>query len=222
MNRPFVTITYAQTLDGRTATSTGSSQWISGPESLAFTHQLRATHDAILVGSGTVLRDNPRLTVRLAAGHDPLRVIVDSRLRTPDSAAVLANGAASGTILAVGPHASAERIAAVEHQGAAVLSLPEADGGLDLGALLWQLASRGIRSVMVEGGATIITTLLRQRMADRLAVTVAPKVLGRGLDGVGDLGITDLDFAIGLRDTSVTLYGRDIVIDGRVTYPEAL
>src|SRR5690606_12664132 len=97
--RPSVTLCYAQTLDGRLATRTGSSRWTSGAESLRLTPQLRADHDAIMVGVGTVLADDPRLTVRLVPGRDPLRVVVDSRLRTPLGAAVLRDGAASGTVL---------------------------------------------------------------------------------------------------------------------------
>ena len=218
--RPAVTVSYAQTLDGRLATRTGSSQWISGPESLRFAHQLRAGHDAILVGAGTVCRDNPRLTVRLAPGRDPLRVVVDSTLRIPLDAAVLAGGAASGTLLAVTERAAAERRAAARALGATVLPLPSADGRVDLHALLAALAARGIGSVMVEGGATLITALLRERLVDRLAVCIAPKVLGAGIEAIGDLGIAELDRALLLRDVSVTPYGADLVLDGRVTYPE--
>src|SRR5207253_6682921 len=97
---PLVTVKYAQTLDGRMATSTGDSQWISGPDSLRLAHQLRAEHDAILVGIGTVLSDNPQLNVRLVSGNDPLRVIVDSRLRTPLAARVLTGNAAPHTLIA--------------------------------------------------------------------------------------------------------------------------
>jgi 5-amino-6-(5-phosphoribosylamino)uracil reductase/diaminohydroxyphosphoribosylaminopyrimidine deaminase/5-amino-6-(5-phosphoribosylamino)uracil reductase len=220
MSRPAVTLSYAQTLDGRSATATGSSQWISGPESLRFTHALRAAHDAIMVGVGTLLADDPRLTVRLAPGRDPLRVIADSALRTPPSAAVLRDGAARGTILAHTASAPAGRRAALAQAGAALLELPEAPGGgVDLPALLAALAERGVGSLMVEGGARLVTAMLRGRLADRLAITVAPKILGAGTDAVGDLGIARLGDAYTLADVRVTPYGADLVIDGRIVYP---
>lgn len=218
--RPTVTVSYAQTLDGRLATASGGSRWISSPESLRFAHQLRAQHDAVAVGAGTVCNDDPRLTVRLVPGEDPLRVVVDSSLRTPLSAAVLADGAAKGTILAVTERAPVERCDEVSSLGATVLRLPaDAAGRVDLGVLLSGLHSLGVRSVMVEGGAALITSFLSERLVDRLAVCIAPKILGSGIEAVGDLGIYELADSLTLADTSVTPYGVDLILDSRVEYP---
>jgi len=221
IGRPAVTVAYAQTLDGRLATATGSSRWISGPESLRFAHELRATQDAIMVGAGTVGQDDPRLTVRLVAGRDPLRVVVDSTLRVPLTAAVLVDGAASGTLFATTPKAPADRRATFESLGATVLVLPaDLTGRVDLVALLTALGARGIGSLLVEGGGGLITALLRARLVDRLAVTIAPKILGAGIEAVGDLAIRDLDRALALTDLRVIPYGADLVLDGHVTYPD--
>jgi 5-amino-6-(5-phosphoribosylamino)uracil reductase/diaminohydroxyphosphoribosylaminopyrimidine deaminase/5-amino-6-(5-phosphoribosylamino)uracil reductase len=221
--RPSVTLSYAQTLDGRLATSTGSSQWISAPESLRFAHELRAGHDAIMVGAGTVCKDDPRLTVRLVAGRNPLRVVVDSTLRTPLTAAVFARGAAPGTVLAVTDRAPAARCEKVRALGAGVLRLPADSGGrVDLVALLAALHERGVGAVLVEGGAALITALLRARLVDRMAVCVAPKILGAGIEAVGDLGIRELARALVLTDKSVTSYGVDLVLEGQVEYPDNL
>jgi diaminohydroxyphosphoribosylaminopyrimidine deaminase / 5-amino-6-(5-phosphoribosylamino)uracil reductase len=201
--RPVVSLSYAQTLDGRLATSTGSSQWISAPESLRFSHELRAKHDAIMVGVGTVCKDDPRLTVRLAAGSNPLRVVVDSTLRTPLTAAVLAEGAAPGTVLAVTDLAPAAKRGKFHALGATVLCLPTNAGGrVDLVALLAALHQWGVGSVL-----------------DRLVVCVAPKILGAGIEAVGDLGIRELARSLIVTDTSVIRYGVDLVFDGRVEYP---
>jgi diaminohydroxyphosphoribosylaminopyrimidine deaminase/5-amino-6-(5-phosphoribosylamino)uracil reductase len=220
--RPTITVSYAQTLDGRLATASGDSQWISSPESLRFTHALRSKHDAIMVGAGTVCKDDPRLTVRLAPGKNPLRVVVDSALRTPLTAAVLANGAAKGTILAVTRRAPADRCDEARSLGATVLRLPaDAGGHVDLNALLSELHALGVGSVMVEGGATLITSFLCHRLADRLAVCIAPKILGSGIEAVGDLGICELTDSLTLTNISIIPYGADIVLDSRVEYPDA-
>src|ERR671914_1462004 len=143
--RPTVTVSYAQTLDGRLAAANGSSRWISSPDSLRFAHTLRAEHDAVAVGAGTACKDDPRLTVRLVPGEDPLRVVVDSSLRTPLSAAVLADGAAKGTILAVTQRAPEKRCERAKSLGATVLELPmDAAGRVDLRALLSELHSLGV------------------------------------------------------------------------------
>ena len=148
-------------------------------------------------------------------------MVVDSSLRTPLSAAVLANGAAKGTILAVTERAPDERCEEALSLGATVLKLPaDAAGRVDLHALLAELHSLGVRSVMVEGGAALITSFLSERLVDRLAVCIAPKILGRGIEAVGDLGISDLTDSLILADTSVTPYGVDLVLDSRVEYPD--
>lgn len=220
ISRPTVTVSYAQTLDGRLATANGSSQWIGSPDSLRFSHELRARHDAIMVGVGTVRRDDPRLTCRLVPGEDPLRVVADSALRTPLSAAVLADGAAEGTVLAVTDRALEERRGEAEALGATVLVLPQDEAGrVDLPVLLKKLHALGVRSLMVEGGAALITSLLCKRLVDRLAVCVAPKILGRGIEAVGDLGVCDLEDSLTLADAEVRRYGVDLILDGRVVYP---
>ena len=171
-------------------------------------------------GAGTVCKDDPRLTVRLVAGQNPLRVVVDSTLRAPLAAAVLTEEAAPGTVLAVTDRAPAAKREKVRALGATVLCLP-ADGGgcVDLVALLAALHERGIGSVLVEGGAGLITALLRDRLVDRLAVCVAPKILGAGIEAVGDLGIRELTRSLIVTDTLVTPYGVDMILEGRVEYP---
>ena len=188
---------------------------------MRFAHQLRAEHDAVAVGAGTACKDDPRLTVRLVTGEDPLRVVVDSSLRTPLSAAVFVDGAAKGTILAVTERAPDERCEEAISLGATVLRLPaDTAGRVDLHALLAELHSLGVRSVMVEGGAALITSFLSERLVDRLAVCIAPKILGRGIEAVGDLGIGDLTDSLTLTDISITHYGVDLVLDSRVEYPD--
>jgi GTP cyclohydrolase II len=212
--RPRVLVHYAQTLDGRIATLSGSSQWISGPEALRFAHELRAAHDAVLVGVGTVLQDDPHLTVRHAQGPDPLKVVLDSRLRIPSSA-VLLRESADQTIVLTTPAASSPDRERVERTGARVLVvLADAAGQVELQDGLRQLARLGIGSVMAEGGARVITTLLRNRLADRLVICMAPIVLGRGLEAVGDLGIAQLGQALGLKAMHIRRLGDDLILSG--------
>lgn len=212
---PFVTVKYAQSLDGRIATSTGNSRWISGPESLRLAHKLRRDHDAILVGIGTVLADDPQLTVRLVNGRDPLRVVIDSKLRTPLDAGVLAGGAAAGTLIVTATHANARREKAIRTLGADVVRLPGATNsrGINIKRALLELGRRGINSVLVEGGKGIITSLLAAKAVDRLIVVIAPKIIGQGTEAIGDLGITRLTDAISFSSTKVRKLGRDLIFD---------
>lgn len=216
VSRPSVTVKYAQTLDGRIATRTGHSQWISGEASLQLAHELRASHDAVLVGIGTVLHDNPRLTVRLVAGADPLRVVVDSSARTPLDCHLLTDRPELTTI-AIRQGAPRERVEALRRRGAQLLTAGTfADGQVDLGDLLASLSSQGVRSVMVEGGAAIITSLLRAGLVDRLVVCIAPKIVGAGIEAIGDLEIRRLSDALTFSRTEIRRLGDDIIFEGHL------
>ena len=176
--RPWVRLKTAATLDGKTALANGQSQWITGAAARADVQRLRARACAILTGSGTVLADDPRMTVReFDIGRQPLRVVVDSTLRTPPAAAIL-------PALIVCHHADAARRAALENAGAEVIVLPGANGRVDLAALLVALAQRGINEVHVEAGAGLNGALLAAGLVDEWIAYVAPMAVGdtaRGL-----------------------------------------
>jgi riboflavin-specific deaminase-like protein len=213
---PFVTLKFAISLDGRIATKTGDSQWISSGDSLQLAHQLRAEHDAIMVGIGTVLADNPRLNVRLVTGRDPLRIIVDSQLQIPGSANVLREGAASNTLIATTEAADQKRLTEIKNLGAEVLLCPSEHHSqrVNLELLLAELYRRSIQFVLVEGGARIITALLSARLVNRMVVAIAPKIIGQGIEAVGDLGITKLSDALTFASFKTEMLGPDLIFDG--------
>lgn len=215
---PFVTVKFAQSLDGRIATITGDSQWISSSGARRFAHQLRREHDAIMVGIGTVLADDPQLSVRLVKGRDPLRIVVDSTLRIPLTARVLADGAASHTLVVTSEAAEMSREREIAELGAEILRLPSGpdNSGVDIERLLEALGRRRIASVLVEGGKGMITSLLAARAVDRLVSVIAPKIIGKGLEAIGNLDITRLDDAITFLSVKTRKLGPDIVFDGRL------
>lgn len=214
-DRPKVTLHYAQTLDGRIATRTGNSQWIGGPAALRLTHELRAANQAVMVGVGTILADNPRLTVRLVPGRSPKRIILDTTLRIPLDAYVLTDG--RPTLVATTSRAPADRIAALRARGAdVVMANQDAAGRVDLSDLLQTLAGLGITSVLLEGGAGLITSALRDGLVDRLIVSIAPKVIGAGIEAVGNLNIQRLTEALNFTEARFTLLERDVIFEGRL------
>ena len=213
---PFITLKFAQTLDGRIASATGDSRWISSSHSLKLAHRLRSLHDAVLVGVDTVLADDPQLTVRLVRGRNPLRVVADSTLKTPLTARVLADQKTAPTVVATTKRAGPGKLSAMKNAGIEVVVVAEEKGGrLDLSDLFRKLGERGISSVLVEGGAGLITSVLRDRLADRLLVIVAPRILGKGIEAVGDLDITDVRHALGLSFVKTFRSGDDLVIEAR-------
>ncbi|OPY12583.1 MAG: Riboflavin biosynthesis protein RibD [Syntrophus sp. PtaB.Bin138] len=217
---PFVTLKYAQTLDGRIATATGHSRWISSLPSRRFAHRLRHAHDAIMVGIGTVLSDDPELTVRLVRGKNPLRIVLDSRLRIPLTSHILQDQGTAGTLLVATDRADGEKLARLRDLGIDVLILPaDPSGRIVLPSLFRELGTRNIASVLVEGGSGVLTALLAEDLADRLVAIVAPKIAGKGIEAVGDLNITDMKSAIGLIFRRTYRKGDDLIIDARLRGP---
>jgi 3,4-dihydroxy 2-butanone 4-phosphate synthase/GTP cyclohydrolase II len=209
--RPLVTLSYAQSLDGSIADRPGRPLVLSGNQSMIFTHSLRAFHDAILVGIGTVLADNPRLNVRLVEGRSPQPVIVDSRLRFPPYANLLRNG--RSPLIATSQGADDERREALEAAGAQVLRLPGQNGWVDLAALLDHLGATGVNHLMVEGGAQIITSFLTSRLVDQVVLTIAPLLVG-GLRVGDNLGHSLFRRFPRLRHLSYQQLGDDLVLRG--------
>jgi 3,4-dihydroxy 2-butanone 4-phosphate synthase/GTP cyclohydrolase II len=209
--RPLVTLSYAQSLDGSIADRPGRPLSLSGSQSMILTHGLRSSHDAILVGIGTVLADNPRLNVRLVTGQSPQPVIVDSRLRFPPYANLLRNGRSPWIVANEG--ADPERREALEAVGARVLCLPATNGWVNLEALLKQLGDMGVNSLMVEGGAQIITSFLASRLVDQVILTIAPLLVG-GLRVVDSLGHANLRRFPRLGNLTYQRLGEDLVLMG--------
>lgn len=218
-DRPAVTLTYAQSLDGSIAARRGQPLPLSGPEAIAFTHRLRAAHDAILVGVDTVLADDPRLTVRLAPGENPRPVVLDSSLRIPPGARLL-RGEKLPWIFCT-ERAPEEREEELVTTGATIIRVVSDDAGrVALYPALQQLAAAGIRSLMVEGGAAVITSFLSSGLADRLVVTVVPLLVG-GFPATGTLAgrLNGQPFPR-LRRPHYRQLGRDMVVSGELVQEE--
>lgn len=207
--RPYVTVTYAQTLDGCIALQQGQPLAISGDGSMRITHELRAAHDAILVGVNTVISDNPRLTVRLAEGDNPQPVILDSHQRYPISAKLTQHE--RGVIIA---STQPKHDALQPYPQLDVLTLPtDNNGQVSLSHLLDTLGQRGITSLMVEGGASVIGSFIRERLANRVIVTIAPVFAG-GYHVTHNLNITTADAMPRLHNTQTQSVGEDIILWG--------
>jgi riboflavin-specific deaminase-like protein len=171
----------------------------------------------VLVGIGTVVRDNPQLTVRLVKGRSPLRIILDSKLRISPEAVVLTEQDIAGTLIAATPSAPVSKLRVFKEMGIEVLSIPaDAQGDVDLRQLLKVLGEKNVTSILVEGGAETITSFLRLSLADRLVVFTAPRIMGRGVEAVGELEITEVERAIKLTFERVYRSGDDVVFEARV------
>lgn len=210
--QPYVTYKCAMTLDGKTACVTGESRWISCEASRRIVHRMRANSDAIMVGVDTIIADNPQLTVRHVKGHNPLRVIVDSRLRTPENVAVLSTRMAHGTLIATtetNPKVHARYL----KSGARILVCGSVGGKVDLHDLWKKLGNLGIHSLLLEGGSHLAGEALRQGLIDECVFFYAPKVVGSdGFSPFAITGTTDMARSIKFCDLSIRRVGTDIMV----------
>ena len=208
---------YAMTLDGKIATRTGASQWITGEAARSRVHQDRHRYAAIMVGVGTVLADDPLLTCRMEGGRNPVRVICDTHLRTPLESQIVRTAGEIPTILAVGEAASAQA-APYRDAGCQVWVLPERDGHVDLSALMERLGAAEIDSVLLEGGGTLNWAALESGIVQRVQAYIAPKLFG-GRDAkspVAGLGVELPAQAVGLKNITVTPIGEDFLLESEV------
>ena len=215
---PYVVLKSAMTLDGQTATLTGDSKWISCEASRNLVHQLRNQVDAIMVGSGTVVADNPKLTTRLAeGGRDPVRIVMDGSLRTSTDAQVYTQASEAQTVLVtLEAHAEAD-LRPYRDAGADIVRVREVEGSLDLTAALEELANRNLYYILLEGGILLGGAMLRAGLIDRLMLFVAPKILGgqgRGL--LAGAGVDSMADAFALKNLNARKVDTDILLEGEV------
>ena len=215
--RPLVTAKFAVSLDGKIATRTGDSKWITGEESRRYVHELRARADAIMAGIGTVVADDPQLTARRSDGtplsRQPLRVVVDSSGRLPLESTLLRQ---PGETLVAITGCSQQKITSLEEARAEVLAVPATGGRVDLLSLLKELGLRGVTTVFVEGGGTLLGSLFDAGLVDRVVAFVAPVIIGgeSALSPIGGVGIERMADALRLSDVQVEMFGNDVAVTG--------
>lgn len=210
---PYITIKIAQSLDGKIATETGDSKWITSEDSRRYVHALRSSVDAVMVGVNTVVKDDPLLISRISKGRQPMRIIVDGRSKTPLNARIFSRVKESP--LAIVTIKSSFKTMRYESQGAEVLMAKGKDDRIDLKDLLRILAKRGISHILVEGGGELIASLIEESLADRFLFFIAPKIIGgRGaISAVGGNGISKIKDAIMLKNMSIKKFAKDILIE---------
>ena len=215
--RPYLVLKYAMTLDGKIATRTGASRWITGEEARRRVHEDRHRYRAILAGVGTVLADDPLLTCRMEGGRNPIRVICDTHLRTPLTSQIVKTAGEVPTILATSCGEEARR-APYEAAGCRVWVLPEREGHVDLTALMDRLGEESIDSVLLEGGGTLNWSALEQGLVRKVQAYIAPKLFGGGAarSPVEGLGVAVPDQAVRLTHMTITPLGDDFLLEGEV------
>jgi len=214
---PFVILKCAATLDGRIATRTGDSKWITNPLSRQFVHELRHAVDAIMVGIGTVLKDNPRLTTRLEGrkGSDPIRIVLDTHLSIPPDARLLQLPSGSDTLIVTGSSAPAEKRRMLKRPGVRVLALKDHAGQIDLTALVRELGRMGITSLLIEGGSRVNGSALKAGIVDKICIFYAPKICGGdGVPVCEGTGVNLMEETMQITHISVRRFADDVMIEG--------
>ncbi len=209
---PFVTIKVAMSIDGRIATASGDSKYITSKEARAYVHQLRTEVDAVMVGLNTVVRDNPELTPRLVKGKDPMKIVVDSKLKIPKSCNLMKDPAK--LIIATTGKASKNDIKKMQQKGVNVITAKSKNGMVNLQELMKQLGKHEITSVMIEGGSELNSTAIKAGVVDKMLIFTAPKIIGNGLGAIGNLGIKKIDKAINLKNPVCRRIGKDMLVEG--------
>jgi diaminohydroxyphosphoribosylaminopyrimidine deaminase/5-amino-6-(5-phosphoribosylamino)uracil reductase len=224
---PHVALKLALSLDGRIASRSGASKWVTGPEARVKVQELRSAHDAVAVGIGTALSDDPKLTVRdeslLSNGRSPIRIIFDTHLRLPLNSRLVETAKEAPTWIVAGAEGAPEIELGLADAGCSVLRVPtSAEGRIDVSAALRAIAQRGVVSVLFEGGAELAGSLLAARLADELHVFIAPLLLGpRGRPGAVDwAGPETPSDAPRIENARWEVCGRDAYVSGPVSYPE--
>jgi diaminohydroxyphosphoribosylaminopyrimidine deaminase/5-amino-6-(5-phosphoribosylamino)uracil reductase len=214
-HEPFVILKVAATLDGKLATRTGESQWITGETSRRFVHRLRDEVDGVVVGIGTVLRDDPLLTARIRGGRDPYRIVFDSRLRIPENAKMV-DLSPSKTIVATTEMASRDKIERLRKRGVRMLISDSESGKVNLQFVLQKLAEMGMMSLLLEGGSQLSGSFLDQRLIDKILLFLSPKLIGDPLaPGIfSGAGVSSLKETIPVKDLKVRKIGDDILVEG--------
>lgn len=213
--RPFGLLKLAMSLDGRIAALSGDSRWISSDESRRLVHRWRRECDAVIVGAGTAVADNPRLTCRIPGGRDPVRVIVDSSLRTPPGALALTESSAAPAMIVTSDAMAARAGRRYAGKNVEVLAIPSIDGGIDLAAMMRAMGRRGWCRVMFEGGAHLAASALKAGVIDRVAFFVAPKLVGAGLPAVEGAGTEQIRHAIRLAGLEMKRIGEDLLVEAQ-------
>ncbi len=216
---PWVTLKVAQTLDGKIADYREKSRWISSEESRKTVHRWRSEYDAVLVGAGTVLKDNPKLSVRMVKGRQPLRVIIDGKLSVPVSSDIFRSQDKQPTIVFTAANSNHPKSLRLKKKGITVISMPAKNDKIDLKKALKKLVARyQVSSVMVEGGSEIFNQMIGNRLADDVCAFIAPKLIGEGLSWTAGLGRRPVQKSVRLNNVSVRTTGLDTLISGRIDY----